>query len=150
LSDIKDFCSKAVVEYAEVVLGIQNPQQLKITQSWLNYTQKNQFHHRHRHVNSMISGVFYFNADVNVDKIYFFKEQYDQIRQEATDWTLLNAENWFFTVGSGFLLLFPSRLEHAVEKVEYEGTRVSLSFNTFIDGTIGSEFNSTELKLQLT
>lgn len=149
LSDIRDFCSGAVVEYAEVVLGIQNPQQLKITQSWINYTQKSQFHHRHRHSNSMISGVFYINADANVDKILFFKEQYDQIRQEVTEWTVLNAESWFFNVNSGQLLLFPSRLEHMVEQVEHEGVRVSLSFNTFIDGTIGSQHESTALKLQL-
>jgi uncharacterized protein (TIGR02466 family) len=149
LSDIRDFCSEAVVEYAAEVLKIPEPQQLKITQSWLNYTEKNQFHHRHRHANSLISGVFYLNADANVDKIHFFKEQYDLIRPEVTEWTLLNAERWFFNVSSMQLVLFPSRLEHMVERVEHEATRVSLSFNTFIDGVIGSARESTELKLQL-
>ena len=30
-----------------------------ITQSWLNYTKKNDYHHSHEHPNSFVSGVFY-------------------------------------------------------------------------------------------
>ena len=34
-----------------------------ITQSWLNYTEKKQYHHKHEHQNSLVSGVFYVNCD---------------------------------------------------------------------------------------
>ena len=34
-----------------------------ITQSWLNYTEMNESHHIHKHVNSYASGVLYINAD---------------------------------------------------------------------------------------
>jgi hypothetical protein len=40
---------------------------LKVTQSWLNYTKPGEFHHKHSHPNSLLSGVFYFNADKEKD-----------------------------------------------------------------------------------
>ena len=48
-----------------------------ITQSWLNYTEKDQYHHKHAHPNSIISGVFYINCHESLDKITFFDEKYD-------------------------------------------------------------------------
>ena len=36
---------------------------LKIAQSWANYTKENQWHHKHAHPNSLVSGVFYVKAD---------------------------------------------------------------------------------------
>ena len=36
---------------------------LKITQSWINFTKKGEYHHPHAHPNSLISGVFYVEAD---------------------------------------------------------------------------------------
>ncbi len=45
-----------------------------ITQSWLNYTETNQYHHKHQHPNSLVSGVFYINCDDKFDKIKFFNQ----------------------------------------------------------------------------
>jgi hypothetical protein len=49
----------------------KNNIELYITQSWLNYTEENQYHHRHEHPNSVVSGVLYFDSDKK-DMIKYF------------------------------------------------------------------------------
>jgi hypothetical protein len=45
-----------------------------ITQSWLNYTETNQYHHKHEHPNSLVSGVFYVNDMKNLIKLNSLKK----------------------------------------------------------------------------
>ena len=118
-----------------------------ITQSWLNYTQANQYHREHRHQNSIISGVLYINSDQKFDKITFINEKYSMIMPEIENWNFWNAMTYWFPVETGDLILFPSSLLHMVENKEGINTRISLAFNVFIKGTIGKYEKSTELKL---
>jgi uncharacterized protein (TIGR02466 family) len=118
-----------------------------ITQSWLNYTKKNQYHHKHQHPNSLVSGVFYINADEKLDKIKFFKEDYQPIKLEIKEYNLFNSQSWWFTVKTGDIVLFPSSLTHMVETKEGDNTRVSLAFNVFVEGKIGDNKGLTELIL---
>ena len=147
MADIKGFISGCVAGYLAGVCNLKDGHQIEVTQSWTNYTSKGQFHHKHRHPNSFLSGVFYINAKKDLDKIYFYKDEFKQIKPEVKEWTLLNADSWFFTVESMQLVLFPSTLEHMVQTVESDETRVSLAFNTFFKGTIGSNKELTELKI---
>jgi hypothetical protein len=48
-------------------------------------------------------------------------------------------------VSEGELLLFPSDLTHDVPTVTGDVERISISFNTFLVGKIGSNENLTEL-----
>ena len=135
-------------DYFQNVYKPRSDVSLYITQSWLNYTEPGQFHHKHAHPNSFLSGVFYVNADATKDKIYFYREGYQQIKLPATDWNLWNSESWWFEVGTGVLFLFPSSLTHMVETVTASETRISLAFNTFLKGTIGDNHSLTELKIE--
>jgi uncharacterized protein (TIGR02466 family) len=119
-----------------------------ITQSWLNYTEENQFHHRHTHPNSLVSGVFYINSNDEFDKIKFFKDNlHSTIKFETKTWNLWNSETWWFPVKTGDLILFPSSLTHMVETKEGDNTRVSLAFNVFVKGKLGDDYKLTELIL---
>jgi len=118
-----------------------------ITQSWLNYTEKNEYHHGHAHPNSYISGVFYIDADKAYDKITFKQDRYLQILPSVTKWNIFNSESWFFPVQSGELIMFPSSLIHPVEKKRGDNTRISLSFNVFLKGILGKENQLYQLKL---
>ena len=119
-----------------------------ITQSWLNYTETNQYHHKHEHPNSLVSGVFYINCDDKFDKIKFYKKNiYQTIKPEVKNWNLWNSETWWFSVKTGDVILFPSSLTHMVETKEGTNTRISLAFNVFIKGTVGNNKNLTELIL---
>ena len=119
-----------------------------ITQSWLNFTETNQYHHKHSHHNSLVSGVFYINCHEELDKITFFNERYKTIKPEVKDWNLWNSNSWWITVKTGDIIMFPSSLLHMVENKEGTNTRISLAFNVFIKGTIGSNIKLTELILK--
>ena len=147
-SSLKEDLYLRVQDYFNKVLSTTDAVTPYITQSWLNYTETNQYHHKHEHPNSLVSGVFYVNCHEQFDKIMFFrKDHYQAIKPETKDWNLYNSETWWFTVKTGDIILFPSSLTHMVQTKEGDNTRISLAFNVFIKGTIGNNKNLTELIL---
>ena len=136
-----------VQDYFDKIISPSNNITPYITQSWLNYTETNQYHHKHQHPNSLISGVFYINCNKTFDKIKFFKNNYDIIQTETKNWNLWNSSAWWFPVNTLDIILFPSSLTHMVETKEGDNTRISLAFNVFIKGTVGNKKNLTELIL---
>ena len=147
LTDIRDFIEDAMLEYFKTVHDPKVDVALYVTQSWANYTDPGQYHHKHAHPNSFISGVFYPQADRSVDKIYFYKSGYERIKVHPANWNHWNSESWWFEVGAGDLILFPSHLEHMVETKVGTETRVSIAFNTFLKGHIGVDESLTGLQL---
>ena len=145
--DLKKELDLKVQDYFDKVISPANNITPYITQSWLNYTETNQYHHKHQHPNSLISGVFYINCNEEFDKIKFFNDKYQTIKIEIKDWNLWNAESWWFSVKTGDVILFPSSLTHMVENKQGDNTRISLAFNVFIKGTVGNNKNLTELIL---
>ena len=67
--NIKKFLTKHCKNYLDTVICPKNNIELYITQSWLNYTEADQYHHKHEHPNSVISGVLYFDSDKKNDTI---------------------------------------------------------------------------------
>jgi len=148
--NIKKFLDKCCKDYLDKIICPKNNIELYITQSWLNYTEANQYHHKHEHPNSVISGVLYFDSDIENDKILFSHPIiYQQIRPETDKekFNLWNSFTWFFPVETGNLFMFPSSTTHQVETKQGNNTRISLAFNTFYKGSIGSNSKLTELIL---
>ena len=148
--NIKKFLDKCCKDYLDKIICPKNNIELYITQSWLNYTEANQYHHKHEHPNSVISGVLYFDSDIKNDKILFSHPIiYQQIRPETDKekFNLWNSFTWFFPVETGNLFMFPSSTTHQVETKQGNNTRISLAFNTFYKGSIGSNSKLTELIL---
>ena len=144
--DLKEDLDLRVKDYFEKVISPTDAITPYITQSWLNYTETNQYHHKHEHPNSLVSGVFYINCDEEFDKIKFYKKDiYSVIKPEIKEWNLYNSETWWFSVKTGDIILFPSSLTHMVETKQGDNTRISLAFNVFIKGTVGNNKNLTEL-----
>jgi uncharacterized protein (TIGR02466 family) len=143
---IREFMQASVDQYFEAVYSPLNAVKLKITQSWLNYTNTNESHHAHSHQNSFVSGVFYIQTE-DTDKIHFLQNQYKQLEVPAREFNLYNSNSWWLAASTGKLVLFPSSLVHHVEPVVANRTRISLSFNTFPVGQLGSVESSTSLFL---
>jgi len=146
-TNIKKELDLKVQDYFNKVISPANNITPYITQSWLNYTETNQYHHKHAHPNSLVSGVFYINCHEEHDKIKFFNDNYKTIKLEVKDWNIWNSESWWFSVKTGDLILFPSSLTHMVETKQGDNTRISLAFNVFIKGTVGNNKSLTELIL---
>jgi len=145
---IKEELNLIIQDYFNKIILSSNDVTPYITQSWLNYTKKNEHHHRHQHQNSLVSGVFYINCDEKFDKIKFFKDyNYKNIQLETKEFNIWNSESWWFPVKTGDVILFPSSLSHMVETKEGTNTRISLAFNVFVKGKIGTNKILTELIL---
>ena len=147
VKDLREFIDASIAEYMANTFAPKFDVKLQITQSWMNYTKPGQYHHKHAHPNSFLSGVFYVNADPQKDKIYFFKDGYERIKLETENWNLFNSESWWIPVATNKLVLFPSNFTHMVQTVEAQETRVSLAFNTFPKGYIGNDDSLTGLHL---
>jgi len=144
--ELRQFIDDAVRQYSENIICPNDSVLFKITQSWLNYTSPGGSHHKHKHMNSIISGVFYFSAG-NMDRIYFNNEVLSSrdIAIPPVKPNLYNSMNWWLPVKTGDLLLFPSHLRHYVAPVEGNSERISLAFNVFASGDFGDQTSLTAL-----
>jgi len=149
LKNLKKDLNKKVVDYFNEVICTSNSIVPYITQSWINYTETNQSHHHHSHFNSYISGVFYIDAQKEVDSITFYKPHTDEtIKLDVTKYNIFNSSSWGLPVETGNIFLFRSSLRHGVDTKKGTNTRISLSFNTFIKGALGDKKELTELTLK--
>jgi uncharacterized protein (TIGR02466 family) len=152
LKKIKQFCEQHIKSYVEQVIIPEEEVDLYITQSWLNITKPGEYHHEHSHQNSIISGVFYIST-VEDDSITF-SDPNGRIKgllttQDPKEYNVWNSSTWSFGSVTNELMLFPSWLCHQVRVNEKATTdRISLSFNTFITGTLGTKRSLTELILK--
>lgn len=138
LNDIKDLVCEALNDYLKQVYEPINDLKLVPTISWLNYTDKTQYHHKHNHSNSFISGCLYINANRESDCIIFSKRPTgDNFILQCKEFTAFNSDDFRIPVHTGDLVLFPSNLIHSVPKTNHEHTRISLAFNSFFSGELG-------------
>ena len=147
MKDLAKFCQESVASYLKEIYAPKHDVTLRFTQSWANYTEPGQFHHKHEHPNSFLSGVLYINADPTKDKIYFYKNGYQQIKLPTENFNLYNSDSWWFEVATGDIMLFPSSLTHMVQTVDADATRISIAFNTFPKGYIGDDLDLTGLHI---
>lgn len=150
LSSLKEDLNKFVQQYVDEIIKPTNDLKTYITQSWLTVTEPGGHHHQHNHPNSFLSGVFYLEVESGKDLIHFEETSYKQIYIESKDWDRLNSPAWRVNVSPGDIVIFPSRLAHSVPNTQTTTNRMSLAFNTFIDGVIGGYNHLTELNVQQT
>jgi uncharacterized protein (TIGR02466 family) len=146
-AELKKTINEHIKEYVNIVYPGSNLD-VYITQSWANYTESNQYHHKHSHPNSFISGVFYVNAIKNEDMIKFYKDLPPIYQINHNQPNNYNSGDVAILVETGDLVLFPSNFTHNVPPTISKETRISISFNTFIRGNLGNEDSSTALYLK--
>jgi len=151
LKNLKQFCEQQLNVYIKEIINPKEKLELYITQSWLNITKPGEYHHQHSHQNSIISGVFYITTEKD-DKITFIDPNAkvkELIIFEQKELNLFNSTSWFFPSVTNELILFPSWLDHKVGVNEKATTdRISISFNTFVKGSLGKQENLSELILK--
>lgn len=142
LKKIKQFCEQHINEYVNQVIYPKKELEFYITQSWINVTKPGSYHHNHTHGNSIISGVFYISCEEEDNLI--FEDPNHKIRNmisfDTKESNVWNSPNWKIHSRNNELILFPSWIHHQVtpnEKATKD--RISISFNTFVKGTLGEE-----------
>ncbi len=149
MKSLRSIIQDHINQYAWKAISADPRFEFYITQSWTNYTQKGQSHHRHMHTNSLISGSLYIQAKKDVDGICFHRGSaaHVQILVSDDDLSEYNTPVKCFSVGAGDLVLFPSNLVHSVEQATGDHTRISLAFNAFVKGELGSPERLNSLTL---
>ena len=148
-SDILEFCNTAIGRYVDEILSPVVDLEFFITQSWVNVTRNGESHQMHCHQNSIISGVYY-HQTIEGDSIVFFdpnESVKDRIQILPKDANLFNSNERILSIKDGDLVLFPSYLEHQVDRNETDKERISLAFNVFARGLFGGRKILTELKI---
>jgi uncharacterized protein (TIGR02466 family) len=109
----------------------------QFTTSWAIKTMPNGCSQKHAHPNSFLSGVYYPKGNKGFNIKFYRKNNFWNIKTiENNDF---NAEWYTFNIiEDNILLLFPSDLEHSIEKNLSEETRYSIAFNSLPLGEIGS------------
>ena len=150
MANISEWISECLNAYIKETLCISGIYPY-ITESWINVAQKGDFHSKHNHSNSFISGVLYYQTK-ETDKIIFSKPG---LTFPGMNWVfnfksynIHNSVTWWIPSTQCSLLLFPSTLEHEVPANENEDNRISLSFNTFFKGGVGGIYNANNLFLK--
>ena len=146
---------RCINEYTKEYYNIKLDGAFYITRSWVLHHDPGHWSQPHTHPNSVISGVMYLNCNKDSGNIKFHKpENYYNHLNTGTlkfafnDYHEATAEVWFLTPNIGDVYLFPSHLIHSVGRNESDITRVSVSFDVFIEGIIDSGDPVTTLKLQ--
>ena len=138
LQEIKKFCEYELKRYLVEIEGVDiDLAGLKISQCWLNKTGPDEYHHKHSHPNSYLSGVLYINC-LPQDFIIFenrLEGMYNNTKfpkKEMTEW---NTNATAIDIEKGDLVIFPSWVPHYVNRNETKDIdRISLSFNTIPTG----------------
>ena len=142
MSKIKLFVQQSIDKYKSNIMKIKTKSELYVTESWTVYLNNGQSVHSHNHANSIVSGVLYYNDA----KISFVNDKRPFLWFDESEFNEFNSNEHIMNLSQGDLILFPSSLVHFVKPIEQEKTRMSLSFNTFVKGTI-SEVKTKSLKI---
>ena len=143
-SSLKRTIEKCIKQFVIKTYQPTNDIEFPITQSWLNVTKKDMYHHSHTHPNSYISGVLYLKT-IPDDKINFETKDLFCSIFNIKKYNDFNSQLRWINVNEYDLLLFPSSLAHSVSVNETEEDRISLSFNTWVSGTVGIAGSKTGL-----
>lgn len=142
-----DCCIKEVKEK----IGLPKTVNLPITSCWANKSKKLMSHHQHSHPNSIVSGIFYLTSNDQDGPTVFYLENYwtQKLRKDFRINNLyMNTFSTKHFPEKSTLILFPSHLEHSVSTVKTNNDRYTISFNTYLDGSINDGKDKSRLQIK--
>jgi len=148
LKSLKKFIQQRINQYAFEFLKIKKDT-IKIfpTLSWANYNATGESHHKHHHGNSYISGVLHIQGPTSPIKFYRPGHPACSLVFDHSEHDIMNSETYWIEMSPGQLFLFPSLLPHGVDPNPSTTPRITISFNTFISGSLGTPASTNNLKI---
>jgi uncharacterized protein (TIGR02466 family) len=111
--------------------------EIKITECWATKTGKFQKHHPHTHPNSIISGIIYLTDNPGANTQFYLPNPWHWVNsflRIGKDGMGVNTAEISPVVGK--VIFFPGNLKHDTLPNLTSTTRYTISFNTFMSGTI--------------
>jgi uncharacterized protein (TIGR02466 family) len=112
-------------------LGYEDDIGIGITSLWVSRQSKGAEHHLHNHRMSFISGTYYSQAEEDSARLMFQSPlEHLKMNWPVSDVdSILNRDDEFIAPRTNTILLFPSFLNHKVEKHLSQSDRIAWSFN---------------------
>lgn len=141
--EAKDLIDHAINVYTKEIMSWLDPNlTFFVTQSWVNKNPQGTGHHEHYHLNSVFSGVLYLQT-VEDDGISFVNNNKPFFKFYPAESNIWNSERFNIEVKDNRVVLFPAGMLHSVKSHNSNYNRISLAFNVFVKGKIGSKENLT-------
>lgn len=131
------YLKDCIKDYLDNVYAYQYDN-FEIIHSWVNRASEGGYQRMHYHGNSVVSGVYYLQADpkrsapLMFDKAEVNTQPYIAIA--AREQTLFTANRVAYPSETGTAYLFPSHILHGYEMPTQGGERISLAFNVMLGG----------------
>ena len=128
----KEIFLKAIKEYLKLLGYTQN---FKILNSWSTKIKPNYQSQPHVHTNTWISGVYYTqdNSSIRFIKNWANRSFFNLEFNNSTN--IYSATKWDLKVKKNTLLIFPSELQHKIQKNTLKYDRYSIAFNVLPIGS---------------
>lgn len=127
---------------------------IKLTKIWVNKSTRMEFHHKHSHSNSILSGILYLNVFDGYGKtVFYYPDPWWEFQNsrlmQFTKTTLNNTIELVneITPEEGKLVIFPSHILHSTKPTTVNKERYTIAFNSFLRGSIGLSETANELDL---
>ena len=146
--DIENHCERFVRKY----LTVKDNAQFYLQNSWCNIHGPKESSQIHFHASSLLSGVYYPILPKNSGDISFHKGSiytnvfHQSIRFEYEENNNITAEQYVINLKEGDIVLFPSHLDHSVQRNNSNEKRYSIAFNFYVRGKFGKEEYILEIK----
>ena len=126
-----------------------NSTEFKITTSWLTKTSKNCSSNFHSHSNSMYSGIFYFNVNEKSGNISFENFNKSTFLVIPKKYNIYNSSEISISPKKNDIIIFPSCVNHRIEKNLTDIDRYSIAFNFLPTGVIGINDSNINLNFSI-
>ena len=146
--DIENHCERFVRKY----LTVKDNAKFYLQNSWCNLHNSGEYSQIHYHASSLLSGVYYPILPKNSGDISFHKGSiytnvfHQSIRFEYEENNNITAEQYVINLKEGDIVLFPSHLDHSVQRNNSNEKRYSIAFNFYVRGKFGKEEYTLEIK----
>jgi uncharacterized protein (TIGR02466 family) len=130
------FFRECVADYLDNIVSYDYDD-FDIIHAWLNRAGKGAIQPMHYHGNSIVSGVYYLQANRSNAPLIFEKNEINTSPYLAIapkEQTLFNANRMAFPAESGTCFLFPSNMRHGYDVPNEGPERISLAFNVMLTG----------------
>ena len=138
--------------YVRKYLTVKDNAQFYLLNSWSNIHGPDEKSQIHCHASSLLSGVYYPILPKNSGDISFHKASiytnifHQSIRFEYEETNNITAEQYVVSLKEGTIVIFPSHLDHSVQKNNSNEKRYSIAFNFYVRGKFGKEEYILEIK----
>ena len=97
---------------------------------WFNVYDKNNFQEYHNHVTHTLSAIYFLKSDQNENAKLWFKRPFaNRSNDIKSDNNKIFDERYYYKPIPGSIIVFPSSLEHCVEKENSNKTRITIAYN---------------------